>query len=93
MSFPLCTEELFNLAEGHVDRVIEAMGIDELKSYAKQMMKDTYFDSKGNIDRYTQSALLDDMLSQEDGDVDSLFEFMVGAGIQEDRAQKAIDVM
>ena len=86
----LTSDQIHSLVESHARRVVANMGIDELRAYAIEKTISEFFDYTGNIDIHTEETIFYDMLEQESGDTDSVFEFMVGDGIPEDVADKVI---
>lgn len=86
----LSSDQLHSLIESHSRRIVQQMSIDELRAYAVEKTIAEFLDYTGNIDKYTEDTIFNDMLEQENGDTDSVYEFMVGDGIPEDLADKMI---
>ena len=86
----LTSDQIHSLVESHARRVVANMGIDELRAYAIEKTISEFFDYTGNIDIHTEESIFNDMLKQEFGDTDSVFELMIGDGIPEDVADKVI---
>ena len=86
----LTSDQIHSLAEFHARRVVANMGIGELRAYAIEKTISEFFDYTGNIDIHTEESIFNDMLKQEFGDTDSVFELMIGDGIPEDVADKVI---
>lgn len=87
----LSYETLGNLANDHCQRVIDNMSHEELIKYAKDQMVASFFFCGYIANENVQSDLLNDMVLQENGDTDSVYEFMVGAGVDGDDADKIIN--
>jgi hypothetical protein len=86
----LSSDQLHSLIESHSRQIVQKMSIDELRAYAVEKTIAEFLDYTGNIDKYTEATVFNDILEQEDGDTDSVFEFMVGDGIPDDVVDKVI---
>ena len=86
----LTSDQLHSLIDSHSRRIVQQMSIDELRAYAVEKTISEFLDYTGNIEKYTEDTVFNDMLEQENGDTDSVYEFMVGDGIPEDLADKVI---
>jgi hypothetical protein len=83
----LTTEQVSELLTAHCYRVIDNMDADTLFSYAMQMMMDSFSKNPGCFD-IDEDALLEDILIAEDEDEDAAVEFLIGAGIEPELAEK-----
>ena len=68
----LSSDQLHSLIEGHSRRIVDNMSIDELRAYAVEKTISEFLDYTGNIDKYTEDNIFNDILEQENGDTDSV---------------------
>lgn len=81
----LTQEQINDLCQAHCYRVIDAMDADSLFSYAVQMMMTSFDQHPGQGDT-DLDMLMTDIYTAEDEDEDSVYEFLVGAGVSQDDA-------
>lgn len=87
----LSATDLHTLIHDHCQRVIDNMNHDDLIAYAKDQMVSSFIYGGYVRNDNVQEDLLNDMMLHEEGDSDSVYEFMVGAGIDEDLAEQVIN--
>ncbi len=85
----LSSEQLQDLLTAHCRRVIDNMNHDDLISYAMGMMAQS-FDSNPGMGDTNQAELITDILNAEGEDRDAAYEFIVGAGIDPERADELL---
>ena len=74
---PLTTEQVSDLLVAHCNRVIDAMDMDDLVSYAVQMMMQSFDQNPGQGDTDVD-MLIEDIWVAEGEDDDSTSEFIAG---------------
>ena len=74
---PLTTEQVSDLLVAHCNRVIDAMDMDDLVSYAVQMMMQSFDQNPGQGDTDVP-MLIEDIWVAEGEDDDSTQEFIAG---------------
>lgn len=86
----LSQEQISALVHDHCFRVVDGWDSDTLMTYAISMMMDSFDKDpgQGNTDL---EALVEDIINHEGGDCDFAYEFLVGAGVNEDEAEALID--
>ena len=80
MSKFLTPDERLSLVDAHCQRVVNNMEAHELLNYAKRMMAES-FDQHPGCGDVDEARLLTDMYIAESEDLDSVEEFLIGAGI------------
>lgn len=85
----LTTQQLKDLCVAHCYRVIDNMDMDDLMSYAIQMMVQSFDKNPGQGDT-DMDMLIEDIWIAESEDDDSLFEFIAGALNDEDIASQVV---
>lgn len=86
----LTREQFDTLLDGHIQRVIDNMDMKVLMQVVYDSIKESFLDGSGNLDKFSESSLICDIMNHEGGDSDSAYEFMVGAGIPDDVADALI---
>lgn len=86
----LSQEQISALVHDHCFRVVDGWDSDTLMAYAISMMVDSFDKDpgQGNTDL---EMLVEDIINHEGGDYDSAYEFLVGAGVDEDTAEELIE--
>jgi hypothetical protein len=64
------------LVEAHVRRVVDNMDMKTMERLVYDTIAATYVDSTGNMDEYSQSAIVEDILNHEGWDTDEAFRFI-----------------
>ena len=86
----LTPEQLNNLLNGHCHRVLDNLNHDDLYNYALQMMKESYDKNPGCGDT-SQEMLVADIFIAEDQDEDSVYEFLIGSGVEDEKAMSIVN--
>jgi len=79
----LTSDQIDNLLTDHCYRVLNNMNHDDLLNYAMQMMKES-FDKNLGIGDTDVDMLMRDIFIAEDQDEDSVYEFLIGSGIEDE---------
>ena len=82
----LTSEQVDNLLTDHCYRVLNNMNHDDLLNCAMQMMKES-FDVNPGMGDTDVDMLMRDIFIAEDDDEDSVYEFLIGSGIEDEIAE------
>lgn len=86
----LTADQVNDILVAHCHRVIDSMDMDDLISYAMQMMMQSFDANPGQGDTDLE-MLMTDVFIAEDEDEDSVYEFLVGVGINNDTASTLVN--
>lgn len=86
----LTAEQINDLCLAHCNRVVDNMDMDDLVSYAVQQMM-TSFDRNPGQNDTDLDMLIEDIWVAEGEDEDSTTEFLIGAGIDPEVAEKLVN--
>ena len=87
---PLNQEQIRSLVNDHCCRVVDGWDSDTLMEYAISVMVDS-FDKDPGTGVIDMDMLVEDIINHEGGDCGSAYEFLVGAGVDEDTADALIN--
>lgn len=88
----LTTEQLNNIMDGHIWRVVDNMDMKTLCQFAYDSIRASFLDENLSVHENTQKELLEDIFTYEGGDGDSVHEFLVGTGeVTNDEAEAVVD--